>query len=830
MTGKMEIDPSIDSSSDIATTATTNTNITAEDTSSLVPKKTTTGTTQNDGINGDLNSGKGVDNKMANIVTDGEDRQTSSDTEIIPIQESLTKTVSTIVNSDTEANNTPIENTEPINNEYSSATKEYSGFFEKLPLKTHLTFNSYVLLNNLSSQILGVFLNNNPETVLDLLFSDVNDQTNVNHTNVKTFDILLNIFQSVLKIYGKPDHESPFITLEDIIPGIWDTDVDKKTLFLNSQTFIRFAKQLSITDKSNGTTQKNNSALITLELKKKLLVALHKTNMTIYILSFLGFYPYGFKLINRYFLDVLNGSSVLKTSFYTIDGNKKQNQSGGNNKNNDRNDDDYKDEEECDNNNTLLSNSITNGEENVASLGNLGTKLLKSQGVIFLDLKTQAYISSIEHELSMLSNADATKTPNEETNISSEIISKELRLRQLNEIFNLDEIKKDLLSRKNGKYANLSPGEREFMTKCGNRKDHLISFDTFKSLSSEYEWTDFSRGMLKFITKELKYILLVDIEGNCSNTSNENDNRSNENGSENTNINNLTDIKNIGGINNSILLPTSELDNITQTTNNDSNTNGYLGVLNPNTSKRAITAVVEDNDQDEQNQEQSASKRKRGRKRKEPSNNYELIPKTKQKRLWTSEEEDALLAALKVCGPSWSKILDLYGAGGKISEQLKNRSQVQLKDKARNWKMFFLKTSLPVPSYLKTVTGGLERTERQKQKNKKQSNVKKTDAFTNKTPKRIQKTTIRMDLTKFEINEKDWENAQRLHKLGVIPFLIKEPEKKVESNLNTDEKDRADSDGDNTKMNYEVQEKELNKLCVSVEKKNNLDSCFEVDI
>jgi hypothetical protein len=62
----------------------------------------------------------------------------------------------------------------------------------------------------------------------------------------------------------------------------------------------------------------------------------------------------------------------------------------------------------------------------------------------------------------------------------------------------------------------------------------------------------------------------------------------------------------------------------------------------------------------------------------------------------------------QVKGPHWSQILALYGPGGSINETLRDRNQVQLKDKARNLKLFFLKSSCEVPYYLQTVTGELK--------------------------------------------------------------------------------------------------------------------------
>ncbi|KAK4163013.1 hypothetical protein QBC43DRAFT_213965 [Cladorrhinum sp. PSN259] len=79
------------------------------------------------------------------------------------------------------------------------------------------------------------------------------------------------------------------------------------------------------------------------------------------------------------------------------------------------------------------------------------------------------------------------------------------------------------------------------------------------------------------------------------------------------------------------------------------------------------------------------------------------------RRPWTPEEEKALMAGLDmVKGPHWSQILGLFGPNGTISDILKERTQVQLKDKARNLKLFFLKTNSEMPFYLQSVTGELK--------------------------------------------------------------------------------------------------------------------------
>jgi protein TBF1 len=92
-----------------------------------------------------------------------------------------------------------------------------------------------------------------------------------------------------------------------------------------------------------------------------------------------------------------------------------------------------------------------------------------------------------------------------------------------------------------------------------------------------------------------------------------------------------------------------------------------------------------------------------------PFNSRRMPGTPSTRRPWTQDEEKALMDGLeRVKGPHWSQILALYGAGGSISEVLKDRNQVQLKDKARNLKLFFLKSGIDVPVYLQRVTGELK--------------------------------------------------------------------------------------------------------------------------
>ena len=68
-----------------------------------------------------------------------------------------------------------------------------------------------------------------------------------------------------------------------------------------------------------------------------------------------------------------------------------------------------------------------------------------------------------------------------------------------------------------------------------------------------------------------------------------------------------------------------------------------------------------------------------------------------ERRKWTLGEEHALMEGLdRVRGPHWSQIL--------ADERLKDRTELELKDKARSLKLFFLKAGIEVPFYLKDAS------------------------------------------------------------------------------------------------------------------------------
>ncbi|KAK5102116.1 TTAGGG repeat binding factor [Exophiala xenobiotica] len=72
------------------------------------------------------------------------------------------------------------------------------------------------------------------------------------------------------------------------------------------------------------------------------------------------------------------------------------------------------------------------------------------------------------------------------------------------------------------------------------------------------------------------------------------------------------------------------------------------------------------------------------------------------RRPWSAEELKRLIELMKQFGTSWAKIKQ---ADDRMAvPQLTDRSQVQLKDKARNMKLDFLKAEQPLPEFIENVT------------------------------------------------------------------------------------------------------------------------------
>ncbi|EGV60132.1 hypothetical protein CANTEDRAFT_127045 [Yamadazyma tenuis ATCC 10573] len=290
----------------------------------------------------------------------------------------------------------------------------------------------------------------------------------------------------------------------------------------------------------------------------------------------------------------------------------------------------------CPLNNLDPHNSLSNHLENTGSTvggstpgaGDRIGKLLKSQAILYLDLKTQAYISAIE-------------------------AGERSRVEVLDDILpdNLDAI---LMEKRSTKI--LSPTESDFIDRCKSRRTILLNYPDNSTLSEEYDWFSFLRSLFEFVGKNMLFL----IWGNKK---------------------------------------------ITKPRPDDTKPAAATAPLSgdePATSGELTDTLLPSEILEKQLHVQMAHGPGR----------------ISMRRPWTREEEKALRHALELAGPHWSKILELFGAGGKVSEALKNRTQVQLKDKARNWKMFFLKSGLPVPQYLSKVTGDLERDDRSKRAKK----------------------------------------------------------------------------------------------------------------
>ncbi|KAG4300982.1 hypothetical protein PCANB_002675 [Pneumocystis canis] len=315
-----------------------------------------------------------------------------------------------------------------------------------------------------------------------------------------------------------------------------------------------------------------------------------------------------------------------------------------------------------------------------------GARLLKSQSALFLNLKTQAYISAM----------DQGEKPKEEI---------------LNDLFppDMDQI---LLRRRNGA-KNLTPNESDFVSRCKSRRNHLAKFPVNENLSEKYVWQIFLRDVSEYITRNYESIVSQPIrrqrrigskiqpssQGRSSESVlqvalyRQNQDPEGTRPDHISHIQHIAQMQQIGHIQDlhdttdeATAMALNEVD-----ANIFTDSNLHLN-LSPTTEHALSTQQL----YEQARQAARPSPSRRG--------------KPAQRRPWSKEEEQALFAGLdQVKGPHWSQILTLYGAGGTISEALKDRNQVQLKDKARNLKLFFLKNQLEVPPYLRFVTGDLKR-------------------------------------------------------------------------------------------------------------------------
>lgn len=371
------------------------------------------------------------------------------------------------------------------------------------------------------------------------------------------------------------------------------------------------------------------------------MTAIRKANLLTFLLTALGCFNYGFELLQETFLDI------------------------------------------------FCPNMLVGGHTSVDP----NAKFLKSQAILYLDLKTQAFISGLKD---FEPNGDEIPRAKQD----------EL----LGIIFSSD-MAEQLVSRRIGATVGdseqlMTTSEREFIERCDRRRENLAQYTSYKSLTQDYDWGHFVKELLDYSHKNLGLIIW---------------------GRKGRGKSPLYSFD-YSDFDPQVLIASgasgSEEPATTIVPNSQSATSQFdaADLVNSIAAQQTMMAQTQPATrqiQDSTGPDQFANSIADAAVAPDASDAIgaaNLVKKLKPKRIWNKTEEDALVQGLKEVGPSWSKILDLYGPGGKLNEALKNRTQVQLKDKARNWKLAYLKTGRTLPSYLFKVTGTLERTYRNKKR------------------------------------------------------------------------------------------------------------------
>lgn len=315
----------------------------------------------------------------------------------------------------------------------------------------------------------------------------------------------------------------------------------------------------------------------------------------------------------------------------------------------------------------LMSNMLAdNMSLQTGAPGDAG-RLLKPQAQLFLDLKTQAYISAAEVG-----------------DRSSDAI--------LAEIF--PDMEPVLLQWRNSRM--LTPVEADFVSRCQARRDTLLRYQG-PGLAEEYDWFEFLRDLFEYIGKNVGYVVWG---------------RRRRPPAASGDRERLQPLVHAGSLQH-------HLDQHPHLQHHPQDAQEYAYSYTADGAPRKPGAVATVPRPEQMGEIDELTRNLLPSEIQEQQIHLRFNPnstvRNPQRRPWTREEEKALRQALELKGPQWLTILELFGAGGKILEALKNRNQMQLKDKARNWKMFFLKTGMPVPDYLQKVTGDLEREDRSRE-------------------------------------------------------------------------------------------------------------------
>ncbi|KAL7266481.1 TTAGGG repeat binding factor [Rhizina undulata] len=323
-----------------------------------------------------------------------------------------------------------------------------------------------------------------------------------------------------------------------------------------------------------------------------------------------------------------------------------------------------------------------------------GGRLLKSQGALYLDLKTQAYISAMS---------------------TNERGKEEI----LTDLFP-DEMKDFLLARRPGA-RHLTPSELDFVARLKQRRQHLMLIGDEVNLSEKYVWQEFLKDVSSYVSKNYESIIAQSMRKPRKRRSSTVQQRSviqhsprhhipnqqspiqHQDKSDEVDAATVAVLSAHNAVHNPQMQPqpASAARMALDAELFGSNTSIALSLgapplaQPPVSQQSAPTQVLYERARLAATAKASPNARRAG------------LPS--QRRPWSSEEENALMAGLdRVKGPHWSQILAMFGPGGTVNEVLKDRNQVQLKDKARNLKLFFLKSGIEVPYYLQFVTGELK--------------------------------------------------------------------------------------------------------------------------
>lgn len=535
-----------------------------------------------------------------------------------------------------------------------------------LSFNVQLLINTLPVLDNLATQILRIITKGPYQKVMELVSNRESSYSGIAFSN------LIELFETTKRVYNS--EESPFFTVENITFGLWRFGEP-------SPSFLRGRE-----DTVEGT--------------------LRKVNLSTFLLATLGLVDLGFFFLNEAFLDVFCPPQNLDPS-----------ESLSNIKQNDAF--------------SITDPASIATTSRIFSQQRASTKFLKAQALLFLELKTQAYISALE--LGDRSREEIIADLFPET--LPELL---LRRRDSEWKAKLNELDGGLLSTivPNGDYkptpqivnkvkVTFTPAEYDFLQRCTLRKSSLLR-DTkntvgaaegetvnLSQLMERYEWIRFLNDLLDYVSRNVGFL----IWGPKGKVSQEFEKRRNQlanaskHGGQNGGVLRTVKIEDKGAEHADIEKPAGGehvANNVSGNIIARPGSNQSTGARSKRTSADAdldasVAEVTEPEPQIDMDQlasmttpKPSAAKRSKNR------------PAT-FRRVWTEEEESALREGLKVKGTQWTSILELFGPGGRINEALKNRTSLQLKDKARNWKLWYIKNQVEVPDWLKAASGSFNK-------------------------------------------------------------------------------------------------------------------------